>query len=84
MNSLQGAAEATVRGLSFDMIFIDAGHTYTNVVEDIMAWRPLLRDGGVLCGHDYIDAHHPDVVKAVNDYIPTFRVVGTIWTTEGA
>ena len=84
MTSTSGANEARTRGLTFDLIFIDAGHAYSNVVEDILAWRPLLREGGVLCGHDYIEAHHPDVVKAVNEYVPEFRVIDTIWTTEGA
>jgi predicted O-methyltransferase YrrM len=66
----------------FDVIFIDAGHNYEDVRTDLLAWIPLLKDDGILCGHDYAD-YHPGVMKAVDEFVPKFRVVGTIWTTEG-
>ena len=38
---------------SFDLVFIDADHSYKCVREDIAAWRPKVRrGGGILCGHD--------------------------------
>lgn len=79
MQSVEAAA--LLGSTQFDMIFIDAGHNYEDVVADINAWRPLLREGGVLCGHDYAD-YHPGVVRAVDELVPRFRVVGTIWTTD--
>lgn len=81
MNSVDGAAKAKDCGLTFDVIFIDAGHNYEDVIADIDAWRPLLSKGGVLCGHDYAE-YHPGVIKAVDELVPNFRVVGTIWTTD--
>jgi predicted O-methyltransferase YrrM len=36
----------------FDLVFIDADHSYSSVRDDIAAWRPKVRPGGVLCGHD--------------------------------
>jgi predicted O-methyltransferase YrrM len=70
----------------YDLIFIDAGHNYEDVRSDILAWRPLLREGGILCGHDlYPDGpYHPGVLKAVSELVPNYRVVPntTIWTTE--
>jgi hypothetical protein len=39
----------------FDFVYLDGMHTYKEVVEDIQAWLPLVRSGGFLCGHDYVD-----------------------------
>ncbi len=35
-----------------DMVFIDADHHYTSVVEDIKGWIPKVKKGGILVGHD--------------------------------
>lgn len=37
----------------FDLVFIDADHTYKGCKRDILAWMPKVRKGGILCGHDY-------------------------------
>lgn len=36
----------------FDLVFIDGDHSYTEVMHDIIAWKPKVRSGGILCGHD--------------------------------
>lgn len=38
---------------TFDLVFIDANHEYTHVKQDILAWLPKVRPGGILAGHDY-------------------------------
>ena len=36
-----------------DLVFIDADHSYESVKEDILLWQPKVREGGIICGHDY-------------------------------
>ena len=52
---------------SLDLVFIDANHTYEHVKEDIEAWYPKIRDGGILSGHDF-SGDFPGVEKAVREY----------------
>ena len=33
-------------------MWIDAGHEYEDVVEDIKLWYPKIKDGGFILGHD--------------------------------
>ena len=59
----------------FDFIYIDAAHDYDSVVEDLNAWWPKLKEGGLFSGHDYF----PDtriwrgkacgVYQAVNEFV---------------
>lgn len=60
-----------------DMVFIDAGHTYEEVVNDIRKWKSKARI--LLCGHDYVTGW-PGVIQAVSEELggPDF-VEGTIW-----
>ncbi len=42
---------------SLDAVYIDAEHDEDSVREDIRAWRPKIKPGGILSGHDYILPH---------------------------
>lgn len=66
---------------SIDFCFIDASHDYHSVKEDILAWRPKVKQGGILAGHDYSNAH-PGVIKAVNEMVPNFHTIGSVWRTQ--
>ncbi len=46
------SASRVVEG-GLDFVFLDADHVYQAVVDDLAAWYPLLRSGGVFLGHDY-------------------------------
>lgn len=49
---------------SLDFVYIDGAHDLASVREDIRAWRPKLKPGGYLCGHDYF-WRFPGVLQAV-------------------
>ena len=47
------AASTAVPAKSLSVVYIDARHDYEGVLEDLRAWWPKLRDGGVFFGHDW-------------------------------
>jgi hypothetical protein len=56
---------------SLDFVYIDANHDFPHVTEDINAWSPKVRKGGIVAGHDYLRkreglyiCHVKDVVQA--------------------
>lgn len=49
-----------------DFVFIDAGHSYQAVREDITNWLPKVKPGGWFGGHDYHEGH-PGVIEAVRE-----------------
>jgi len=59
-----------------DMVFIDAGHTYEEVKDDIKHWMP--KTSKLICGHDYSN-DWPGVMKAVDEVFPDRTVVDSIW-----
>ena len=50
---------------SLDVVFIDASHEYQDVCDDIAAWLPKVKSGGIIAGHDYYG--WKEVRKAVDD-----------------
>jgi len=51
----------------YDMIFLDAMHTYEDVVADIARWWPRVRPCGVIVFHDYGHDHFQGVKRAVDE-----------------
>jgi len=50
-----------------DFVFIDADHRYETVLADIRAWAPKVKQGGIICGHDYNQPNFPGVAQAVRE-----------------
>jgi len=57
-----------IKGL-VDMVFIDGSHDYESVKADIINYRPLLRKGGLLCGHDCSHQVKDAVVELAPNYV---------------
>jgi len=77
----------TVPYASLGMVFIDANHTYEAVTQDIAAWLPKLKSGGVMAGHDYGNANKYGqafgVTQAVRDtFLSDFETdADSVWWT---
>lgn len=41
----------------FDVVYLDANHSYKSVTEELNAWLPKIKKGGCMSGHDYLDGH---------------------------
>ena len=65
--STTAAAILEANAARFDFVFIDANHGYESVKEDIAAWWPLVRPGGLFCGHDY-HGRFDGVDRAVDEF----------------
>lgn len=56
--------------------FIDAAHDYESVKRDLTAWKPKVKAGGMLAGHD---ADYEPVMKAVKEFVTEPMVLGPVW-----
>ena len=63
---------------SLDFVFIDADHKYQSVAADINHWRPKVREGGVIAGHDFVTSY-PGVIRAVKESFKNFHVRNNSW-----
>lgn len=48
-------AAACVPDGALDFVYIDGNHNQPAVAQDLAAWWPKVRPGGILAGHDYFD-----------------------------
>lgn len=48
-------------------VLIDGSHHYEDVLADIKAWLPKVRDGGILAGDDWSEKTFPGVCQAVRE-----------------
>lgn len=72
----------------FDLVYIDADHSYESVYNDIMAWRPKVKSHGFIAGHDFTDPIadplHEGVSRAVTELLgkPDAVFQDTSWLKE--
>jgi len=66
--SVYAADETPQASLGF--VYIDADHSFNNVMQDIILWADRVRQGGIVSGHDY---DNPDVKTAVDAYVKIYK-----------
>lgn len=72
----------------FDFVFIDGDHSYEGVIQDIRAYLPKVRKGGIIAGHDYCSLSDagafdemPGVARAVSECFDKWEVWrGSKWS----
>lgn len=68
-----------------DLLHIDAGHKYEEVLGDYRAWSPFVKPGGVIAFHDY---HHIEIANCIQEnVIPSglwdfISLYNRIWTAR--
>lgn len=83
------AAERIPDG-SLDFVYIDANHSEPYVTQDITAWFPKVRKGGVVAGHDYArikakgkeDSTNWAVIPAVHKFAKENNLQIYVWGLE--
>ena len=64
-------AHNSIKDNTVDLVYIDGDHSYEAVKNDIIFWKPKIKNTGYICGHDYYQ--HDDsigVKKAVDEFFP--------------
>lgn len=82
LNSSNAVSFFKEHNIFADFIFLDAGHTYSEVKIDIAMWRDVKKETGVISGHDYSNSWQ-GVMSAVNESFKNISVIKdtTIWMT---
>ena len=77
------AAAKLFEDKTLNFVFIDADHTCDAVKADIAAWRPKIKPGGTLAGHDWNT--YGSVQQAVKATLgEDFTVEGNCWIHQSA
>jgi len=74
MQMRSAVASTYIAPKSLDLVFIDGEHTYAEVKQDSLCWLPKIKDGGIICGHDY--GHFSiEVADAVRELYTEFKLI---------
>jgi predicted O-methyltransferase YrrM len=63
------AVSKFIEDKSVDLVVIDANHTYESGIEDLSAWLPKVKSGGLIAGHDYSQKVYPGLFNAINQVV---------------
>lgn len=77
MASVEAAKAMNVKA---DLIYLDAAHDTQSVLEDIEHWYPHLKEGGVMCGDDWLwESVRIAVIKKAEDLKKTVHHDQNFW-----
>ena len=65
IRSMSGEDIRGVKDKELDWAYLDASHAEQYVYNDLFAWWPKIKDGGILCGHDFL---FPGVPLALDQF----------------
>ncbi|GJD35397.1 class I SAM-dependent methyltransferase [Methylobacterium aerolatum] len=84
LDSVNAAELMRLRGVTADVIHLDAGHEEASVAADLRAWWPVLRPGGLFIADDYdsLGGRFPGVMRAVDAFCAEAGVKGP-WSQRG-
>jgi GT2 family glycosyltransferase len=71
---IRAASEEAVSSVpdDLDFAYLDADHSFAGVRADLRHWFHKVRDGGIICGHDYGHPDFPGVRQAVDGFFHRF------------
>jgi hypothetical protein len=69
---------------SLDFVYIDGNHFEEYFKQDVNDWWPKIKEGGVLCGHDYDHYLFPEITNYVNFFsknlnLELFKLGTHVW-----
>jgi hypothetical protein len=65
---------------SIDFVFIDGDHSYGSVKNDIKCWEPIVKENGLIMGHDY---NWGDVARAVGEIFTEVWILSdNVWAAS--
>ena len=73
MKSLSESFLHSMEDDTFDIVYIDADHSYYSVLKDLEKSRKKVKPGGIISGHDY-SPRTQGVINAVNEFVNYYKI----------
>lgn len=77
--SLIAARYFEKNNIKAELIYIDGSHDYEDVIADLNAYWPLVKNGGIMFGDDFDIGAWPGVVQAVNEFSDKIKEENGFW-----
>lgn len=67
----------------FDFLYHDGSHLYDDLRRDLKGWLPKMKEGGLICGHDYREFDIFGVIKAVDEFCEEYGFEMIVFNENG-